>query len=286
MIHTNNSTTANAKGNRDYFSQSWYDFSGLSEQDSLNGGWIKAVHPDDMKLLQEEMEKGHSAQGAYSIESRYRRSDGIWRWVTCRGRPYLSDGEVLAWYGTSTDIHDLVEDRLAAQRVEHQILEVLAHSEVKLYEINADFQFKLLKGGFVFREHDADDGLGPDFLRKPQGPNHEPGEFEQSIRRVQMGDQSTALCEHQVNDRWFRTQLVADEQNTNDDTEKKVFSVLGCSIDLTKERERMQLEKEDARLVIQEQVRSCACSPDRPIKGLSSILQRCYLNPPPTVLLM
>lgn len=252
--------TADAEGNRDYFSRRWYEYTGLSEEQTMSGKWTSVVHPDDMELLRERMRGGQDSRDSYSVESRYRSRDGEWRWITCRARPvHDSHGKIVRWYGTSTDIHDLVQSRLAAERVEKQILGVLAHSEIKIWELDHEFNIRMLKGRFAFEDHDPHGEhtvpLGPEILdRLRRRIEKDESDFERYVRLVQQGEKDTALCEHRIGKKWFRTQLVADREN-EEDLERKgpPFGVLGCSIDLTEEKQRLQLEKDNARLVTQEQ---------------------------------
>ena len=42
------------------------------------------------------------------IEARLRRRDGVYRWFLCRAEPLRDElGQIVRWYGTNTDIHDL-----------------------------------------------------------------------------------------------------------------------------------------------------------------------------------
>lgn len=65
------------------------------------------------------------------------------------------DGEVLKWYGTITDIHDLVMARIKARRKQQQVMTVLAHAEVNLFSIDTDRKITLAEGG-MFWDSDVD----------------------------------------------------------------------------------------------------------------------------------
>lgn len=56
-------------------------------------------------------------------------------------------GEILKWYGTTTDIHDLVIARIDAARHKLQVLTVLAHAEVNIFTINKDKVIEMAEGG-------------------------------------------------------------------------------------------------------------------------------------------
>ncbi|HAH04950.1 MAG TPA: hypothetical protein DCM05_00265 [Elusimicrobia bacterium] len=91
-----------------YFSRQWMDYTGLTLEESLGHGWNKPFHPDDRQQAWNAWQKATSEHGIYSIESRLRRADGVYRWWLVRGVPHMdAAGNILKWYGTCTDIHDL-----------------------------------------------------------------------------------------------------------------------------------------------------------------------------------
>lgn len=84
----------------------------------------------------------------FDTEVRYRRHDGVYRWMLDRACPLTSDdGKILQWYGTCTDIHDLVMARIEAARNRLQMLTVLAHAEVNLFSIDKKRIITMAEGG-------------------------------------------------------------------------------------------------------------------------------------------
>lgn len=55
-------------------------------------------------------------------------------------------GKVLKWYGTATDIHDIVVARTAENATREQLSEALTHAEITLWSIDRDRRFTLLEG--------------------------------------------------------------------------------------------------------------------------------------------
>jgi len=91
-----------------YINQHWMDYTGLTFEDGLGFGWNKSFHPDDQQGALHAWEQATATMGTFTIESRMRRADGAYRWWLIRGLPVLSPtGDVLKWFGTCTDIHDL-----------------------------------------------------------------------------------------------------------------------------------------------------------------------------------
>lgn len=91
-----------------YFNQKWADYTGLTLEESLGDGWKKPFHPDERQQASEAWRNATATIGTYSLESRLRRADGVYRWWLVRGVPLLNDaGAIIKWFGTYTDIHDL-----------------------------------------------------------------------------------------------------------------------------------------------------------------------------------
>jgi PAS domain S-box-containing protein len=100
--------TATADGTRDYFSQQWREYTGLSAGPQLDAGWIEAYHPEDRDAMlaawAESVRTGRPFEAAYRI----RRHDGVYRWFRARANALRdASGAVERWIGTSTDVDDV-----------------------------------------------------------------------------------------------------------------------------------------------------------------------------------
>ena len=93
------------------------DYFGVTLDEWRNIPHGAVAHPDDMKRLLSQWDRARSSGSAFEIEVRFRRHDGVYRWVLIRCNPVLDDqGEVLRWYGACTDI----DDRKRAEQRLHQ----------------------------------------------------------------------------------------------------------------------------------------------------------------------
>jgi PAS domain S-box-containing protein len=102
-----------------YFSQRWMDYTGLSLEESLGHGWNKPFHPEDQQRAWDAWHEATTTSGTYALECRLRRADGIYRWWLILGAPQrASDGTILKWFGTCTDIH---ENKLAKEATERAL---------------------------------------------------------------------------------------------------------------------------------------------------------------------
>jgi two-component system, cell cycle sensor histidine kinase and response regulator CckA len=103
-----------------YSNQRWVDYTGQTLEESLGRGWSTVIHPDDRPRVEAEWARAIAAAATVSVECRLRRSDGAYKWWLVRGVPLLdSQGGVLKWYGTFTDIDERVlAERLVAESEE------------------------------------------------------------------------------------------------------------------------------------------------------------------------
>lgn len=108
--------TSTSDGERDYYNQRWYDYSGLTLEASQGRGWEKVVPPGErLKTVATFRTSVERALG-YEDEFRILRADGEYRWHRAQGVPIKdASGEVVQWIGTYTDItaHKLAEQMQA-----------------------------------------------------------------------------------------------------------------------------------------------------------------------------
>jgi PAS domain S-box-containing protein len=94
-------------GTAEFFNQPSLDYTGLSSDHALNGGWAEAFHPDDMTGLLEMWRTMRRSGMRGETEARLRRFDGEYRWFLFRAEPMRDEaGNVTKWYGSATDIED------------------------------------------------------------------------------------------------------------------------------------------------------------------------------------
>jgi PAS domain S-box-containing protein len=98
---------ATPDGMLEYHNQFWSSYTGMGMTESLDSGWQRAIHPEDMELTLQKWTMAMHDRTPYEIECRIRRYDGTYRWFWVQAVPEMnSKGEVIAWLGTGTDIED------------------------------------------------------------------------------------------------------------------------------------------------------------------------------------
>jgi PAS domain S-box-containing protein len=114
---------ATPEGIPDFLNKQALDYTGL-ELNQAETGWPRAFHPEDKKGMLRKWSAIRASGMPGELEARLRRFDGEYRWFLLRGVPLRDElGNIVKWYGSSTDI----EDRKRAE-------EELRRSESKLVE--------------------------------------------------------------------------------------------------------------------------------------------------------
>ena len=121
--------TAKPDGGLDYYNKKWYEYTGLTFEQTKEWGWKLVLHPDDLDNCLNFWNKSVRTGEPYQVEYRYKRaSDGMYRWHLGRALPLKnSQGDIVKWFGTSTDIHE-----------QKTALEELGRANIQLQKINND----------------------------------------------------------------------------------------------------------------------------------------------------
>ncbi len=100
--------TAESDGSVRYFNKRWYEYTGLTPDESLaHEGWRAIVYPADLAGLYEIRNRAVRSGGWFETEARLRDGQGDYHWHLVRSVPVMDDsGRVLRRFGTATDIHD------------------------------------------------------------------------------------------------------------------------------------------------------------------------------------
>lgn len=102
--------TGDPMGNLNYFNQSVYNYSGLSELEVEEKGWLEIVHPDDREENIKTWLHAVNTGTNFIFEHRFKRADGQYRWQLSRAIPQKDkEGNISMWVGTSTDIQEIKE---------------------------------------------------------------------------------------------------------------------------------------------------------------------------------
>jgi PAS domain S-box-containing protein len=114
--------TVGPDGRVEYVNRTWEEFTGSSRGQLNRGGWQRYNHPDEVPEIERRWRAAMEAGAPFEMELRYRRRDGIYRWMLSRVVPVRDEaGRVSRWVGSAVDIEDMKqsEERLRqAERLE------------------------------------------------------------------------------------------------------------------------------------------------------------------------
>jgi PAS domain S-box-containing protein len=108
----------------------WMSYTGLYEADSLDFGWLAALHPDDRATAQDAWQRAE-AKRALEFEARiYHRAEDRYRHFKVRASiAPAADGRGMEWLGTSTDVDDLLRlqerQQLLVAELQHRVRNIL-----------------------------------------------------------------------------------------------------------------------------------------------------------------
>jgi formate hydrogenlyase transcriptional activator len=92
---------------RTFFKHGWLEFTGRTMEEELGEGWALGVHPEDLNHCLETYAAAFDARSEFTMEYRFRRHDGEYRWIVDRGVPrFEPGGRFLGYIGSCLDITD------------------------------------------------------------------------------------------------------------------------------------------------------------------------------------
>jgi len=121
--------TVRPDGIVDFVNQRWMDYTGLSLEEESEEP-TRPIHPEDVPKVMERWLEESKIGEPYEDELRLRRADGEYRWFLVRTAPLRDEqGNVVKWYGVSTDIEDLKRADAALKESQRRLEEAqrIAH---------------------------------------------------------------------------------------------------------------------------------------------------------------
>ncbi|HEY6663248.1 MAG TPA: PAS domain-containing protein, partial [Sphingomicrobium sp.] len=93
---------------RDFVNDAYAEFAcgpGCEPEEARTLDWHVRIHPDDVERLVAESVAGEASLQPFTLEGRYRRHDGEWRWLRSTSSPRFGpDGALSGFIGAATDI--------------------------------------------------------------------------------------------------------------------------------------------------------------------------------------
>jgi PAS domain S-box-containing protein len=97
--------TARADGWIDYANRFWFDFTGMTLEQTQGSGWMAALHPNDVERVSRVWSTALETGRLVEVGYRVRRADGMYRQFLARGKPVQDrEGRVVRWVGMLTEL--------------------------------------------------------------------------------------------------------------------------------------------------------------------------------------
>ncbi|MDP1914137.1 PAS domain S-box protein [Brevundimonas sp.] len=119
---------------RAFVNQAYVAYNGGAYEEARLADWRTVIHPDDHERVLQESLAGEASARPFSMEARYLRHDGEYRWLKSFSRPRMGgDNEVIGFVGVAFDVTDIREtaaDLVAAAAERDAILGQLAEGVI------------------------------------------------------------------------------------------------------------------------------------------------------------
>ncbi len=158
-----------------------------SREEARTLDWRERIHPDDVDRIVAESIAGEASLQRFTLEGRYKRHDGEYRWLRSVSQPrFGADGEPIGFIGVATDITLAKEAELELRRQVEEQTAALAASATQfraVFEAALEVMVLLEPDGTViavnnrreiWRHENPDDAIGkklwdaPTMLAYPQ----------------------------------------------------------------------------------------------------------------------
>ncbi|NTV38727.1 MAG: PAS domain S-box protein [Demequinaceae bacterium] len=122
--------TADREGHVDYFNDALSRYTGLTDEELQNDGWVATVEPSDLDEVLASWNEALAAGSNLDIEYRIRGADGVYRWHHVNAQPERdADGEIVRWWGSTINVD-------AARRLREEADTLAAEREIVLESVS------------------------------------------------------------------------------------------------------------------------------------------------------
>ena len=165
---------------RDFVNDAYMEFTGLSREEAQQLDWRTRIHPEDVDRIVAESIAGEASQERFTLEGRYKRHDGEYRWLRTVSQPRFGpDGELVGFIGVGGDVTLQKEAELELRRQVEERTAQLVASEAQfraVFEAALEVMVLLQPDGTVlavnnrreaWRHHDPTEAIGTKLWDSP-----------------------------------------------------------------------------------------------------------------------
>ncbi|MCC2643923.1 MAG: uncharacterized protein K0S45_4336 [Nitrospira sp.] len=109
-------------GDAVWFNRRWYEYTGTTFDEMRGWGWRKVHHPDHEERVVSSWRHAFAAGEPWDETFPLRGADGQYRWFLTRAIPiHDTQGNIIRWFGTNTDITALRDASVALQESQERL---------------------------------------------------------------------------------------------------------------------------------------------------------------------
>ena len=134
--------TADQTGWRYWYNKRWYDYTGTTFDEMQGWGWQKVHHPKHVERVVRRIRHSFESGAPWEDTFQLRGRDGSYRWFLSHVVPIRNDaGDIVRWFGTSTDISEQVEAENALRELNEtleQRIEAQTRERLQVWNVSQD----------------------------------------------------------------------------------------------------------------------------------------------------
>ena len=145
-----------------YTNEHWQEMAGLTFEESLGDGWVKAIHPEDRDAVFKGWSRSVQESRAFSMEFRFLMPQGEVRWVHARSKAVFSDsGRLIGHVGTHEDITENKRAEEALRDSNRRLEEAMGELRTTQHQVIQQERLRALGQMASGIAHDFNNALSP-----------------------------------------------------------------------------------------------------------------------------
>jgi len=193
---------------RAFVNQAYVAYNGGTYEEARLADWRAVIHPDDHVRVVEESLAGEASGEPFSLEARYLRHDGEYRWLKSFSRPRLgADGGVIGFVGVAFDVTDIREAQARLTESESRFRTVADSAPALIWMLDAEGRPSFANRRYrTFAGIESEDQIGDAWrgMLHPDGVQAFTTAFDAAFARRDRFEHLARIQHPILGERWLR----------------------------------------------------------------------------------